>query len=45
MSKPISITDECDALLEKNCVKDEQGQREETYSNQIIRLLKRSEAK
>lgn len=45
MSKPISITDECNDLLETDCLKDGNNKRSETYSEQIIRLLKKSEAK
>lgn len=41
MSKPISIDDETDALLFANCLKDEAGFREESYSQQIKRLLKK----
>lgn len=39
MSKPISITDKCEAFLNKKALKDENGELEETYSQTIERLL------
>jgi len=40
MSRWISITSEVEAILDKDCPKDEDGKREETYSETIKRLLK-----
>lgn len=41
----ISIPKDLQEYLDKEAPKDENGQREETYSATIKRLLKRSEAK
>jgi len=40
MSKYISIPNGLEEYLDKECKKDEDGSREETYSTQIKRLLK-----
>lgn len=45
MSKYISIPDELVDYLDRKSPKDEEGKREETYSQTIQRLLKKSEAK
>ena len=39
MSKYISINKQLEAFLDKEVNKDEKGQREETYGDQITRLL------
>jgi hypothetical protein len=40
MSKYISIDDDVDCFLSKEVPKTEEGKREETWSNQLKRLLK-----
>jgi len=40
MSKYVSLTQDVELYLDKECPKDEEGRREETYSTQIKRLLK-----
>ena len=43
MSRWISITSEVEAILDKDCPKDEEGKREETYSQSILKLAKNKE--
>ena len=45
MSKYISINNEVDVFLSNEVNKDENGQREETWSTQLKRLLKINEGK
>lgn len=40
MSRVISITERCEYYLDGKALKDEEGHREETYSQTIERLLK-----
>lgn len=45
MSKYISIPKIVENYLDKTCIKDEEGNREENEGTQLIRLLKISETK